>query len=57
MNVSLKILVLCFFISFGKLIAECSDLDSLQCNEYPEWCEWNENFDFCQELECYPNLQ
>ena len=50
MNVSLKILVLCFFIFFGKLFAECSDLDSLQCNEYSEWCEWNENFDFCQEI-------
>tara|TARA_Y100001970_G_scaffold258253_1_gene337964 strand:- start:2202 stop:3644 length:1443 start_codon:yes stop_codon:yes gene_type:complete len=38
------------FIFLDMLAAECSDLDSLGCAQYPEYCEWNEQVDQCQDL-------
>ena len=31
-------------------MAECSDLDSLQCVQYPEYCNWDQNLGQCQEV-------
>ena len=39
-----------FLVSFSHLMAECSDLDSLQCIQYPEYCDWDQNLDQCQEI-------
>ena len=33
-----------------SLLGECSDLDSLECMLYSDYCSWNENFNECQEL-------
>jgi len=35
---------------FNFLRAECSDLDSTECMVYPEYCEWNEEENECQEI-------
>ena len=34
----------------GNLYAECSDLDSLECSQWAEYCEWNEETGQCQEI-------
>ena len=31
-------------------MAECSDLDSLQCIQYSEYCQWNQSLNQCQEI-------
>ena len=31
-------------------MAECSELDSLTCIQYPEYCEWNVNLSQCQDI-------
>ena len=46
-----KIIPLIIFLaSFNHLMAECSDLDSLQCVQYTEYCYWDQNLDQCQEI-------
>ena len=35
---------------FNYLYAECSDLDSTECLEWAEYCEWNEEAGQCQEI-------
>ena len=34
----------------SNLYAECSDLDSLECSQWVEYCEWNEETGQCQEI-------
>ena len=44
---------LVFFTSIfliNDLHADCSDLDSTQCLEWPTYCEWNEDIGECQEI-------
>ena len=38
------------FFFFNYLNADCSDLDSLECIQWAEYCEWNENTDECQDI-------
>ena len=38
-----------FFLG-SNLYAECSDLDSLECSQWAEYCEWNEETGQCQEI-------
>ena len=38
------------FILGSNLYAECSDLDSLECSQWAEYCEWNEETGQCQEI-------
>ena len=46
-----KIIPLIIFLaSFNHLMAECSDLDSMQCVQYTEYCHWDQNLDQCQEI-------
>ena len=46
-----KIIILIIFLApFNHLMAECSDLDSLQCIQYTEYCYWDQNLDQCQEI-------
>ena len=46
-----KIIPLIIFLaSFNHLMAECSDLDSLQCVQYTEYCYWDQNLDQCQDI-------
>ena len=35
---------------FNYLYAECSDLDSTECLQWAEYCEWNEDAGQCQEI-------
>ena len=34
----------------NSLLAECSDLDSLDCLEYPDFCSWNQEIGECQDI-------
>ena len=45
-----KIIFIISLIYVGQLNAECSDLDSLECVYWGEYCEWNEDTDQCQEI-------
>jgi len=40
-------LLLCFST---QLSAECSDLNYSECSEYPEYCEWNDESEVCQDI-------
>ena len=40
-------LLLCFST---QLYAECSDLNYSECSEYPEYCEWNDESEVCQDI-------
>jgi len=46
----IKIIIITLLISFNFLFAECSDLDSLDCIQYPEFCLWNEEIGECQDV-------
>ena len=35
---------------FNYIYAECSDLDSTECLQWAEYCEWNEDVGQCQEI-------
>ena len=35
---------------FNYLYADCSDLDSTECLQWAEYCEWNEEAGQCQEI-------
>ena len=42
-----------FFISFiliNFIIAECYELDYNSCLQYPQYCEWNEETNQCQDI-------
>ncbi len=39
-----------FFVFSNYLMAECSDLDSLQCVQYPEYCSWDQNLHQCRDV-------
>ena len=32
------------------LYAECSDLDSLECSQWAEFCVWNQETNQCEEI-------
>ena len=38
------------FFLFSYLNADCSDLDSTECIQWAEYCEWNENTGECQDI-------
>jgi len=44
----LTLVSIIFFINFLK--AECSDLDSTECVQWSEYCEWNEETGECTEI-------
>jgi pimeloyl-ACP methyl ester carboxylesterase len=44
----LTLVSIIFFINFLK--AECSDLDSIECVQWSEYCEWNEETGECTEI-------
>jgi hypothetical protein len=46
----MKSLIVLSMFFFTSLSAECSDLDSTECMIYPEYCEWNEEENECQEI-------
>tara|TARA_Y100001970_G_C14227989_1_gene856823 strand:+ start:636 stop:2543 length:1908 start_codon:yes stop_codon:yes gene_type:complete len=44
------ILILVYLLIYSSLKAECSDLDSLECADWPQYCEWNVASGQCQEI-------
>ena len=50
MNYIMKLSIIFIIIFFNMLHAECSDLDSTECLEWAEFCEWNDDTDICQEI-------
>ena len=44
------ILVFITLFQFNYIYAECSDLDSTECLQWAEYCEWNEEIGQCQEI-------
>mgnify|MGYP001299253572 CR=1 FL=1 len=46
----LRIVFLFSFIFLNYLYAECSDLDSTECLQWAEYCEWNAETSECQEI-------
>jgi len=46
----IKIIIIILLISFNNIFAECSDLDSLDCIQYPEFCLWNQEISECQDI-------
>ena len=44
----LTLVSIILFINFLK--AECSDLDSTECVQWSEYCEWNEETGECTEI-------
>ena len=44
------ILIFISVFLFNYIYAECSDLDSTECLQWAEYCEWNEDVDQCQEI-------
>jgi dienelactone hydrolase len=42
-------ILISFIISICYLKAECSDLDSTECIEWSQYCEWNEETEECQD--------
>ena len=45
-----KLLFIASMFSINNLNADCSDLDSTQCIEWAQYCEWNEDIGECQEI-------
>ncbi len=45
-----SILIIAIFILFNCIHADCSDLDSTECMEWSEYCEWNEDEGQCQDI-------
>ena len=43
-------LIIPVFFLFNYLNADCSDLDSTECIQWAEYCEWNEETDECQDI-------
>ena len=50
MDATLKTIFYFLTIIFGFLRADCSDLDSIQCLQYAEYCEWNDQLGECQDI-------
>ena len=48
-NLMFKVVTM-LFIFCNNLYADCTDLDSLQCLDYSEYCVWNEEQNQCQEI-------
>ena len=44
------ILIFISVFLFNYIYAECSDLDSTECLQWAEYCEWNEDVGQCQEI-------
>ncbi len=54
-NINLKfsryiIFVCASFFMANYLYAECSDLDSLECSQWAEFCVWNQETNQCEEI-------
>ena len=50
MDATLKTIVYFLIIIIDLLRADCSDLDSIQCLQYAEYCEWNDQAGECQDI-------
>jgi len=50
MNYIMKFSIIYILMLLNLLYAECSDLDSTECLQWAEFCEWNEDTDMCQEI-------
>ena len=47
----MKIFILTLSLSIlSYLKAECSDLDSTECVQWSQYCEWDEDTDQCTEI-------
>ena len=44
------VFIIFFLFISTDLHAECSDLDSTECLQWEEYCEWNEEQNQCQEI-------
>ena len=44
-------LIIHLFFLFNYIHADCSDLDSTECIQWAEYCEWNEDTDECQDID------
>ena len=45
-----SIFIITLFFLFNYIYADCSDLDSTECAQWAEYCEWNEDTDQCQDI-------
>ena len=43
-------LIISLFFLFNYIHADCSDLDSTECIQWEEYCEWNDDTDECQDI-------
>ena len=43
-------LIISLFFLFNYIHADCSDLDSTECIQWEEYCEWNDDADECQDI-------
>ena len=43
-------LIITLFFLFNYIYADCSDLDSTECVQWAEYCEWNEDTGQCQDI-------
>ena len=50
-------LIIPLFFLFNYIHADCSDLDSTECIQWAEYCEWNEDTDECQDIDGGGNIE
>ena len=43
-------LIISLLFLFNYIHADCSDLDSTECIQWEEYCEWNDDTDECQDI-------
>ena len=43
-------IIMVFIMLLSDSKADCLELDSLGCLQYPDYCIWNENLDECQDI-------
>ena len=44
------ILFIIYIFFFNQLYGECSDLSYQECIQWPDYCEWNDDTDQCQDI-------
>jgi len=45
-----KQLIIFVSLLLNVILAECSDLGYVECLNWPDFCEWNENAEQCQDI-------
>ena len=46
----LRNFLIILLLFFNYINADCSDLDSTECIQWAEYCEWNEDTGECQDI-------